>query len=124
VLLGHEDPADDQVAITAATGAAVDPRPVFIDTCAQTGVTRASTPISDLRPAGALKTVSGTITMEGCGTGAPVVHTAAGSVALPCSTFRRLADDSAPTLVASADLVGAGCWMWISNTVFTCPEQR
>jgi hypothetical protein len=45
-----------------------------------------------------------------------VVPTSGGGLTLPTSTFRRLHDDSAPTLVASADLVDAGCSMWISKT--------
>ena len=89
---------------------------VFIDTCAQTGVTAAHTELADLRAAGSLQTVAGKVATAGSGTGAAVVPCAGGNLTLPSSTFRRLLDPNTPTLVASADLVDAGCSMWISPT--------
>ena len=87
---------------------------VFIDTCAQTGVTAAHTELADLRAAGSLQTVAGKVATAGSGTGAAVVPYAGGNLTLPSSTFRRLLDPTTPTLVASADLVDAGCSLWLS----------
>jgi hypothetical protein len=56
----------------------------------------------------------GKVATAGSGTGAAVVPCAGGNLTLPPSTFRRLLDPKTPTLVASADLVDAGCSLWLS----------